>query len=823
MLKQILVYLITSILLMQHLVAQTDSIPPRKEYFTARASKTPKIDGLLDDITWENVPVISDFKQNFPINGAACTQRTEVKIVYDNTAIYVAAMLYDSAPDSIARQLGNRDDNLNADNFRIVFDTYNTEQDAFDLTVTASGVQLDSRFSDGLYNAVWESAVKMNNNGWSCEIKIPFSALRFPNQSVQLWGMQITRNITRNGEFDQWGLLPKGVSNPFKYWGFLKGMENIKQPIRLSLTPYITAYTSHYPSNLPGQSNYTSNITGGLDLKYGLNESFTVDATLLPDFTQVQSDNVVKNLSAFQVQYAEQRPFFQESTDLFQKGNLFYSRRIGRQPTGYYNAYSQTADKETIIQNPSQAKLLNATKVSGRTPNGLGIGIMNAVLDNTYAIARDSLGHDRKILTEPFSNYNIIVFDQQMKNGSSVHLINTNVNRTHGYGNANVTGAGFNLNNKKNTYSITFEGATSNVLSKIDSVPNQFTDLFGYKYGASLNKTSGKFQFSLYRNSINQTFNNNAMGITNQTNYINEGLFLQLFQFKPRGRVLTSDEYASIDYNENFTTHTRNGINLNAGYNMTFKDYEGININVSMEPKEGIDYYEARTPGRIFIRTPNYYGNFNYNSDQRKKISVSLGMYCGSTYFISKTIGYNPFYGASISPNLRLNDKLSFNLYSSVHIDDGDRGWVDSDYYGNIIFGVRKLTTVENIASAKYLFRNNLSLSIRVRHYWDEGHYKSFHNLEEDGHLTDNVSYDINHDFSFNAFNVDMVFQWQFAPGSSLNLVWKNTINQEDEKTVPTYTDAFNRTVNSKQLNTVSLKVLYYFDYLYLRKKENKQ
>jgi hypothetical protein len=820
--KSLTIALLTILLFSQYAFSSNDTIPVRKEYVTSRATKTPKIDGLLTDETWTDVPIISDFKQNFPTYNAASTQKTEVKIVYDNTAIYIAAMLYDTSPDSIAKQLGNRDDGLNADNFRVVFDTYNTEQDAFDLTVSASGVQSDSRFSDGLYNAVWESSVKILSNGWSCEIKIPFSALRFPNQNIQLWGMQITRNITRNGEFDQWGLLPRGVSNPFKYWGFLKGMENIKQPIRLSLTPYITASTSHYPSNLPGESNYSSNITGGLDLKYGINESFTVDATLLPDFSQVQSDNVVKNLSAFEKQYDEQRPFFQESTDLFQKGGLFYSRRIGRRPSGYYDAYLQTNPGETIIKNPDQAKLLNATKISGRTPNGLGIGILNAVMDNTYAIAKDSLGHERKIITEPFSNYNIVVFDQQMKNSSSVYLINTNVNRKHDGNNADVTGAGFTLNNKKNSYSFWGQGSMSNVYSKRDTVQNQYTDLFGYQYLMGLNKTSGWFQGGINAGAINPTYNINDMGINNERNFINGGVYIDFFQFKPYRSILNSHLGISANGNKNLTTKRTNNLGISLNTNLTFKSFHSIYFGCSYNPVEEIDNYEARVAGRVFIRPTNQTAWTGFNSDTRKKINFNLNVYAGTTGLISPTIGYNPYFGVTLSPNIRVNDRLTFNLSSNYSEDDGDRGFVNIDEYNNIIFGLRFIKTIENILSVKYLFRNNLSLSLRGRHYWTGGHYKSFYNLSDEGYLIDNISYDQNHDFNFNAFNADVAFQWQFAPGSSLNLVWKNIIYDEGTIVVHNYSKNLGNTLDAKQLNTVSLKVLYYFDYLYLRKKKDK-
>src|ERR1044071_2792791 len=186
-----------------------DSLIVRREYTTMRASSEIKIDGSLDDAEWKRVEPTADFVQNSPTQNAPVMFPTEVRIMYDNIGIYVGAMMFDSAPDSIGTQLGIRDDgNISADRFRIVFDTYNTQQDAFDFTVTASGVQLDSRFSDFNYNAVWRSATQILPNGWSCEILIPWSALRFPTGNND-WGLQITRSITRSQEFDQWALTPK--------------------------------------------------------------------------------------------------------------------------------------------------------------------------------------------------------------------------------------------------------------------------------------------------------------------------------------------------------------------------------------------------------------------------------------------------------------------------------------------------------------------------------------------------------------------------------------------------------------------------------------
>ncbi len=802
--------------------AISDTASTKKQYNIERAVFAPKIDGLLDDKTWERVPFIDDFKQNFPYFGKPVSQRTEVKIVYDNTALYIAAMLYDNSPDSIARQLGNRDDALNADVFRIVFDTYNKEQDAFDFSVTASGVQLDSRFSDMLYNAVWESAVKISDKGWAVEIRIPYSALRFPKMEQQLWGMQITRNITRNGEYDQWSLTPHEESNVFKFWGYLKGMNGIREPIRLSVTPYIISSLSHYPIDIQGQRNFTSHLSGGLDLKYGINESFTIDASLLPDFSQVQSDNVIKNLSAFELTYDEQRPFFEEGTDLFQKGNLFYSRRIGEQPMGYYDVYSDTSKNKVVLTNPTQSKLLNATKITGRTPSGLGIGILNAVVGNTYARITDSVGNKSRILTEPFSNYNIIVFDQQLRNSSDVYLINTNVDRRKNYGGANVTGVGGSLNNKHSSYNLAGDFAISDLFRNNDTLINIAKDSIGFKYNLSFSKISGKFQYSLYRNSMNETYNNNTFGITRETNFNIDGLYLSYNQFKPYSIFLNSSENIGIEESDNFKTNRINSVTINLSYNATLKSYHNFYLGCTLEPWERVDYYEARSAGRVFIRAPHYYLLGGFNTDSRKKINISFSGYCGTTNLISPTIGYNRFYGFDITPRLRFNDRISFELTSNLSKDNGDRGYVKTDEFGTIVFGKRYLTDWTNSLMIKYLFRNNLSISLRGRHYWSRGEYKSYYDLSADGYLIDNISYNQKHDFNFNAFNIDMLFQWQFAPGSNLNLVWKNSIYNQSDEIINGYSHNFRNTIQSKQLNTISLKVLYYLDYLYLVKKQNK-
>lgn len=415
-----------------------------RHYTATRIHTAINIDGKADEPAWQEGILTGDFTQLDPVEGAAVTQRTEFRLVYDNTSVYLTAHMFDTHPDSILRELGNRDEgsSLNSDAFRFGLDPYNKRQSGYVFEVSASGVQSDEFDSDISFDAVWESAVSIDSTGWIVEMRIPFSAIRFPASDNQVWGVQFARVIRRNREYAQWTLTPKNVMNRMIYWGEMNGLNNIEPPLRLSLTPYLSLYSERAPRTTEAGFNGYDNswsYSGGADIKYGIDERFTLDMTLLPDFSQVQSDNKVKNLSAFETIYEEKRPFFKEGIQLFSKGNIFYSRRIGKIPSLYYAVADSLKEGEVLEKNPAATRLLNATKLSGRTDKGLGIGIFNAVSGNTYASIRQPGGQRRKILTEPLSNYNVIVLDQQLKNNSNIFIINTNVMREGKARDANVS------------------------------------------------------------------------------------------------------------------------------------------------------------------------------------------------------------------------------------------------------------------------------------------------------------------------------------------------------------------------------------------------
>ena len=794
-----------------------------KTYTASRIEKAPRIDGVLDDAIWQSIPATNTFTQNVPIEGRSPKFKTEVKIGYDNFAVYVSAMLYDDFPDSIPHELGKRDDGgLNADFFRFVIDPYDARHDAYDFGVYASGVQVDSKFSDPTFDAVWESATKINSKGWCVEIKIPYSAIRFPKKPVQEWGLQLTRSAVRNREFDQWCLTPKGSANPQRFWGRLLGINKISPPLRLSLSPYLSAYyikTPEYNSDGTYKNSNSFSYNIGADIKYGIDDRFTLDMTLFPDFGQVQTDSKVKNLGYREVTYDENRSFFKEGTELFTKGNLFYSRRIGKIPTGYYSAASDLKSGETLDDNPSQVKLLNATKLSGRTDKGLGVGILNAVTANMYATIRDSTGKTRKILTEPSTNYNIVVLDQQLKNNSGIYFINTNVTRAGHLKDANVSAVGMNLNDKKNTYAFTGNGTLSQKFSGNDSLQSLFKNELGYKYELDLSKISGNFQWGAHHEVFNNKFDSRDMGYYLINNYKSYRGFINYSQFQPNRAFRNAWISLASNYSVNYLTNERIGWNTGLDNGCTFLNYFNGWSGFGFAPFSSLDYNEPRVPDRYY-RSPEYgYYYLGMNTDARKKIIADVA-FTNSFFFRNNIQNLNPTpgYDYNIGLKYRVSNRLSISFRHQYSFDPYNVGFVTS-LSDSVIFGARRLNTFTNTFSVKYIFKNDMLISLDTRHYWSVGEYKNYFVLNYDGYLMPLQSAFPDHSFNYNAFSVDLVFSWKVAPGSFLNIVYKKAIESEKNETATNYNKNLQTTLADPQTNSLSVKLLYYLDYLYLRKR----
>lgn len=789
------------------------SVSVAKQLPATRTHAALKIDGNLDEPAWKTAQPATNFVEWRPNAGQPedSTSRTVVYLLYDNTSVYVGGYCYEKSKDSISTELVGRDVVGVNDFVGIVFDTYNDKINGFGFYVTPLGEQFDAKYSntageDGSWNGVWDSESKVHQDGWSFEMRIPYSALRFSSAENQTWGLNITRRRNKSGQQYTWSPLDPKNTNFMNQSGTWTGIEKIQAPVRLSLSPYFSTYVNHYPAHNREQKSFTKSINGGLDLKYGINDAFTLDMTLVPDFGQVQSDNQVLNLSPFEVRYNENRPFFTEGTELFSKGNLFYSRRIGGQPLHYYDVSNQLGPDERILKNPQESKLINATKISGRTKAGLGVGFFNAITNAMHATVEEEAKQTRKVETSPLVNYNIIVFDQTLKNNSSVSFINTNVLRSGRDYDANVSAALFDINNKKKRYNWSGKFAVSH-LTEVGGKPST-----GYSHNLAFRKTSGNLLFNLSQELADARYNINDMGILFNNNYIEHYFWTGYRWLKPKGFY----NRVQVNYNATYSRRFQPGdyqifyTNINA--NIQFKSLWWAGLFIGRNAK-GNDFYEPRTPGRFYQTPPSWRFNLWFESNAAKKY------YAGAGYFGAfPELFQGRIMDLSIQHRYRFNDKFSLS-----HDLSGGPSKNDAGFYGKtnteILFSRRNRLTVENILRAKYNFNNKSGITFRVRHYWSQVEPQQLFALQNDGSLQAYLPNGATIRYqNINFFNIDAIYTRQFAPGSFMNIVWKNAIFNADEEVRYKYFRNFSRTLDAPQNNNLSIKVLYYLDYLDFKK-----
>jgi hypothetical protein len=790
----------------------------KKQIEAIRIDTPPKIDGNLDEAFWQTLPVARDFVEYSPRNGTNPLFDTEVRFAYDDVALYACAIMHDPAPDSIFNQLGKRDqiEQLMTDYLSFDILPYDDDLNMYEFKVSPGNLQNDCKYSavgqDVTWDAVWESATKITDSGWIIELKIPFSALRFPKIENQVWGINMWRNNLRKREYSTWSWVDNKTQDIFRFYGKLVGMKNIKPPLRLSFSPYVSGYVEKKPDN----DQWSYFFRGGMDVKWGMNESYTLDMMLIPDFGQVQSDDIILNLSPFEVRYDEKRQFFTEATELFNKCGIFYTRRVGSQPKNYYMPYDSLRQNEIVTENPEETRIINATKISGRNSKGLGIGVFNAMTTNTRAKLEDTLtGTSREIMTQPFTNYNVLVFDQNLPHNSYVTLINTNYYIPDNKYVANVTGSEARICNKKNTLAI-FGKVNISQKYTVDNSPD-----FGYQYLAYISKPSGKFQFQLKREETNKKYDPNDLGFLLYNNETNNELRLSHIEPDPFWKIINTQTdfillYSTLNQPADFKT-----LSLSLDNVTTFTSYWTNGLAADYEPLGYDDYYEPRMWGKVFKVPWSYWIQWRLSTDARKTVAN----YSEFSYGECPDLSYGE-YTIGLSPRFRFSDRFSMTLSFQYTKTLNNYGWVSTDYdtvpEPVIYFGRRDITTINNVLTSQFIFNTKTSLSLRVRHYWSQAEYLQYYTLNDDGHV-DPSSYWQNNNINFNAFTVDLQFVWYFAPGSELSVVWKNQINPVSNSIENNYFTNFSNMIDSPQTNSFSFRVLYYLDYLYIKKAFSKK
>ena len=768
------------------------------------------IDGVADEPVYLLSESAKDFVQLQPYNGRPSMQPSEVHIFYDQTAIYVGAKLYDSSPDSIFNFLSERDNIGMSDYFGIYFDPYNQGQVAYGFFITPAGVQTDLKAvkgdwdsEDPNWNAVWQSKAMVNDKGWVVEMRIPYSALRFPENGGGTWGLNMFRNIRRYSSNNSWNHIDLKVSGIIHQEGQMTGLKDLKPPVRLSLSPFSAIYTQTQSGNSTPELKYK----GGMDIKYGINESFTLDMMLIPDFGQIQSDDKQLNLSPYELFYSEKRQFFTEGTELFERGNIFYSRRIGASPKFSGRITEELSENETVGYNPTETQLLNASKISGRTENGWGLGFLNSISLPSYSILNDTLtGEKRNVQIQPLTNYNVSAIDRSLKNNSYISLVNTNVIMAGDPFKANVTATDFQLRNKAKTIAIKGKGGIS--------IRNENEKEVGYYSTLGIEKNSGKLHFGISQRIYSDKFNPNDLGYLQRNNEFSTNSYLFYTIREPFWIFRETHNYLTWDHNRMYRNLTFSGNGLFLNSFSVFKNNYCTLINMWLTGNK-YDFYEPRVADRFYLEPHNFRYEFGLFTDSRKPLF-------GNIRIKGMNLDHSDRYstGISLGGGLRLGKKFQLFYGTDINNERNNRGFAGfKGSVDTIIFARRDIETIENSISAAFTFNNKSGVNLRVRHYWSGATYREYFNLNPEGKLDPEPLYSGNHDTNFNLFNIDLLYRWVFAPGSELTVAWKNSVFCNQNTILKRYSENLRNILKSDQSNSFSLKVLYYIDYNNLRKK----
>jgi len=780
----------------------------RKTLNIARTTKAPKIDGVLDDSIWQNAEIATNFIQFRPEMGVVLEghQKTTVQMTYDDQAIYLAAYLKDR-PEDIQRQFTSRDNFGQSDFFGLVLNPNNDAQNDTEFFVFSSGTQADAVASpdngeDFGWNAVWDSAVKIVDNGWIIEMKIPYRALRFSNQDVQTWGIQFHRRFRISNSQYSWNPIDRTKGNIGLYHGLLKGIKNIEPPTRLAFYPFASVIYDNMDS---------PNYNLGMDVKYGITENFTLDATLIPDFSQAAFDNVTLNLGPFEQTFGEQRQFFKEGVDLFNKGNLFFSRRIGNAPSGSPGL----VENEELVYMPNEVKTLNAVKVSGRTKKGLGIGFFNAITEKTEATINNILtGEQRKEVVEPLANYNIFVVDQVFNGNSSVSLINTNVTRNGHFRDGNVTALVGNISNKRNTYNIRGDIKMSNV-NLLDGNRTGMSTFF------RIGKSHGKFRYSFDHRFADEEFDINDLGLNFRNNFNNFGIDISYRIFEPTEKLNNFFANFYINYRRLYDPSTFTGANLGIFVNGQTKKLMWFGANINIEPGKQYDYFEPRDfENKKFFTFRNVVNaNAFLETNSNNTFSIEVGAGAFGIYDDPERDLFGYFGG--LEPTVLFNDKFRMSYEFSFRNNMGSRGYANNsnEIDDVIVFGERDIISIENSISGAYNFDPFHSLTLSFRNFWTTVTYDSrpFF-LQDDGSLMESPdtfeelglsSSNVN----FNTWNLDFRYSWQFAPGSFLTALYRNSLFNQSDLSEEGYFESLGNLFDQDMNHIFSLRLQYFIDY----------
>lgn len=775
---------------------------------------------------WNVVPPIDAFVQRDPHEGAAPSERTEFRVAYDATTLFVKVRAYDRSPDKIVGYLTRRDADSPSDWIRVLIDSYHDRRTAYEFAVNPAGVKQDRYWfndtnRDDSWDAVWDVTVSRDSGGWTAEFRIPFSQLRFNPGATNAFGFAVSRQIGRLNETSTWPLLSRSAPGYVSSFGELDGVNAVSSPRRLEVVPYTVAnLTRQSTGGNPLVKNGALGGAAGVDLKYALTPGLTLTSTINPDFGQVEADPAVVNLTAFETFFAERRPFFVEGSGNFRLNldcndgsctGLFYTRRIGRAPQVAGNLPS---GDNIYTDSPAHTTILGAAKLTGRVGK-YSIGVMQAVTREEFATVLDSGARSRSVV-EPRSSYSVARVKREFDNQSSIGVMFTATGRQATAdtaarlpGRAFTGGADFDLRFRKE-YSLSGYWVASGLHGTPDSIdtiqdnsrhyfqrpglesehldPSR-TGLNGTAGSIGISKIAGEHvRFASNVDSKSPGFDINDVGYLRRADKRSMSNWLQIRSDTPtrwfRSRMINFNQWAAWNYDGD---RLYGGGNINA--HATFTNNWRIGAGFTREMRGFDDRMSRGGPGGL-VEAPNE-GWWYVDSDNRRRAALYLNGAMGSDGHgswwrdIEPRVTVRPMSALELTAGVR----LSHNVFDSQWIEkltDGGR-----DRY---VFGHLDQSTVAITSRVNYTIRPTLSVQLYAQPFVSAGDYSGFKELVDGRNPTYAARYapyafrfspDDNPDFNYRSFRTTNVLRWEYKPGSTLFVVWQ----QAREDTLHTVND----------------------------------
>ncbi|HEV7588282.1 MAG TPA: DUF5916 domain-containing protein [Longimicrobium sp.] len=841
------------------------TLPAKRAAAVRISGRAPEVDGRLDDAAWAAAPVLSGLTQKDPKEGEPATERTEVRFVYDDHALYVGARMYSSEPAKIQAPVSRRDVFEQAETFGVSLDTYHDRRTAYTFAVTAAGARVDvyhprdSEDGDDQYAPVWVARTERDSLGWTAEMRIPLSQLRFNPGEAQTWGLNVRRWMPQKEEDDYWIPIPRSVTAWASRFGELEGITGIRPARRVELMPYVStgaSFSQGVDPRDPFHDPRETSVRTGADLKVGFGPNLTLDATVNPDFGQVDADPAEVNLSAFETFFSERRPFFTEGSQLLSGGGAgyFYSRRIGAAPHGPANG--------DFVDTPTSSTILGAAKLTGRLPSGLSVGVLGAVTAaeraRTVDLAADTFGSVR---VEPATAYGVVRMQQELgKHGSTAGFILTGVHRALEMGTPlsarlnrdAVTGAvDWDLRLGGGTYELSGAlgfshqaGDSLSILRLQRSSARYFqrpdadyvtldpsrTALSGLTGSLAAQKVNGKhWLWTIGADARSPGFDLNDAGSLSNADYVNAYGELRYRETKPAGPFRRWTAYLTPNATWNWGgTHVGGAYYLD--FEPTWKNYWRSWFTFFVTPRT--ESATLTRGGPLAAAPATWAGIAQVASSAASKLGWNARVYYGQNEEGNPT--YRLSGGVSVRPGPRWQLSVNPNYLRTTpirqYVATFDGGPAETFGKTYVFAAVDRSELIADVRLT-YLFTPDLSLELYAQPFASSGRYYQFGELPAAGayalrpldgdsarvarHGSETVvrygtqSRTVG-DFNVRSFRSNAVMRWEWRPGSTLFVVWQQDRSGERDSIAHVGTRSLLETLDAPGDNFLAVKLTYW-------------